>query len=55
MAVADQFWGDRYGAFTDPFGHTWSVATRKEDLSKQEMEERAKAFFASAQAQRKTA
>src|SRR5437763_11676957 len=34
MAVADQFWGDRYGAFTDPFGHTWSVATRKEDLSK---------------------
>ena len=27
MTIADQFWGDRYGAFTDPFGHTWSVGS----------------------------
>ena len=28
MPVADMFWGDRYGALEDPFGHHWSVATR---------------------------
>ncbi len=27
MAVADQFWGDRYGMIRDPFGHLWSLAT----------------------------
>lgn len=27
MALADQFWGDRYGQLSDPFGHTWSLAT----------------------------
>jgi PhnB protein len=55
MAVADMFWGDRFGTFTDPFGHSWGIATRKEDLTKQESEERARAFFASMQAQRKSA
>ncbi len=55
MPVADMFWGDRYGTFTDPFGHTWGIATRKEDLSKEEIEKRAQAFWASMQAQRKTA
>jgi PhnB protein len=29
MPVADQFWGDRYGILEDPFGHRWSLATRK--------------------------
>ena len=53
MAVQDMFWGDRYGTFTDPFGHTWGIATHKEDLSKEEIEERAKDFWASMQAQRK--
>ena len=38
--VADQFWGDRCGSFTDPNGYRWTIATRKEDLSRQEMEER---------------
>ena len=33
MAVADMFWGDRYGKLVDPFGHKWSVATHKEDVS----------------------
>ena len=23
--LADQFWGDRYGQVTDPFGFTWSI------------------------------
>ncbi len=55
MPVADMFWGDRYGTFTDPFGHIWGVATHKEDLTKEELEERAQAFWASMQAQRKSA
>jgi len=43
MALADQFWGDRYGKVTDPFGHSWSLATHKEDLTPQEISKRAKA------------
>lgn len=27
MAIADQFWGDRYGSVKDPFGHSWSVGS----------------------------
>jgi uncharacterized glyoxalase superfamily protein PhnB len=40
MPVADQFWGDRYGMVADPFGHHWSLATHKEDLTPQEMAQR---------------
>jgi PhnB protein len=40
--VADQFYGDRMGFIQDPFGHRWGVATHKEDLSEEEMRERAK-------------
>jgi PhnB protein len=47
MEVADQFWGDRFGTITDPFGHVWSIATHVEDVPPEEMEERAKAAFAS--------
>ena len=25
MPIGDQFWGDRYGQVTDPFGHSWSI------------------------------
>jgi PhnB protein len=46
MEVADQFWGDRFGTVTDPFGHVWSVATHVEDLTPEEIEERGKAAFA---------
>jgi PhnB protein len=46
--VADMFWGDRYGKILDPFGHEWSIATHKEDLTPAQMEEKAKAFFAAA-------
>lgn len=38
--VQDQFYGDRSGTFTDPFGHTWTVATHVEDVTKEEMERR---------------
>jgi len=41
MPVADQFWGDRYGMLTDPFGHRWSIANRIEDLSPQALQNRA--------------
>jgi len=45
MAVVDQFWGDRFGAFLDPHGYSWSVATRKEDLTREEMDRRAAEFY----------
>ena len=38
--VTDMFWGDRYGKFTDPFGHQWGVATHVEDVSPEEMQRR---------------
>src|SRR5438067_2655989 len=47
--MSDQFWGDRSGTFTDPFGYRWSIATRKEDLTREEMERRGAEFFKSAQ------
>jgi len=37
MPVSDQFWGDRYGKLTDPFGHKWSIATHTKDMSADEM------------------
>jgi len=46
MPVADQFWGDRYGQVEDPFGHQWSLATHKQDLTQDQIAANAKAFFA---------
>jgi len=43
--VADQFYGDRSGSLTDPFGHKWTIATHKEDVSPEEMKRRASALF----------
>jgi PhnB protein len=40
MPPVDMFWGDRMGNLTDPFGHTWAIATHKEDVSPEEMERR---------------
>ncbi|MGH9905196.1 MAG: VOC family protein [Pyrinomonadaceae bacterium] len=39
-AVQDQFYGDRSGTLTDPFGHVWTVATHKEDVTPEEMDKR---------------
>jgi len=46
MKVDDQFWGDRLGSVTDPFGHLWQIATHKEDLTPEEIAERGKAAMA---------
>ena len=48
MPLANQFWGDRYGQVVDPFGQRWSVATRVEQLTPQEIEARAREVFAKA-------
>jgi PhnB protein len=49
--VKDQFYGDRSGTVTDPFGHVWTIATHKEDLSIEEIQKRAaEAMAAMAQA-----
>ena len=45
VPFADQFWGDRGGAVTDPAGYTWWIATRKEDVTGPELEQRAADFF----------
>jgi uncharacterized glyoxalase superfamily protein PhnB len=37
MPITDTFWGDRYGTVTDPFGHRWSIATRKQNITPEEM------------------
>lgn len=39
--VEDTYWGDRYGKVKDPFGHVWSIATPREDVSFEEMNRRA--------------
>ncbi|MDH2908026.1 MAG: VOC family protein [Candidatus Nitrosotalea sp.] len=37
MAMMDAFWGDRFGSIEDPFGHVWSIATHKKDVTPEEM------------------
>jgi PhnB protein len=51
MPLQNMFWGDRYGKVIDPFGHSWSIATRVENVSPQEMERRMREFFAKAAGQ----
>jgi len=41
--VQDQFYGDRSGTFTDPFGHVWTIASHKEDVSPEELQKRMEA------------
>ena len=43
--VADQFYGDRVGTLTDPFGHVWTVATHQEDVSVEEAKRRMEAMM----------
>nr|WP_233151815.1 VOC family protein [Pelomonas sp. KK5] len=47
MPLMDQFWGDRSGAITDPFGHKWMLATHKEDPSVEQLHERLAKMMAS--------
>jgi PhnB protein len=58
MPLMDQFWGDRYGIVTDPFGHSWSLATHIKDMSPEEMQrgrDEAMAKMPPQAAERKTA
>jgi PhnB protein len=47
--LKDQFYGDRSGTITDPFGHVWTIATHTEDVTPQEMERRMAALSANGQ------
>ena len=49
MPVSDMFWGDRYGRLYDPYGHLWAIAARKENLTPEQIKERAAAFFSQQQ------
>jgi PhnB protein len=42
--VENQFWGDRMGTLTDPFGHMWTLATTVEEVSPEEMQRRMEQF-----------
>ena len=58
MPLMDQFWGDRYGMVSDPFGHKWSIATHTKDMSfeeKQRAGDEAMANMPPPQSDRKTA
>jgi PhnB protein len=43
--MKDQFWGDRSGTVRDPFGHSWTICTHKEDVSPEEMKSRFEAMM----------
>ena len=43
--VKDQFYGDRSGTLRDPFGHQWTIATHKEDLTPEEIGKRAQEWM----------
>ena len=45
MPLQDQFWGDRYGQFIDPFGHSWSAGQTIKQVSEEELVAGAKAAF----------
>ena len=45
MEVKDQFYGDRAGTLTDPFGHQWSIMTHIKDMSFEEMQSRSDEMF----------
>lgn len=46
MPVTNQFWGDRYGKITDPFGHQWGLAQHVEDVAPEEMMRRSQEWTA---------
>jgi PhnB protein len=48
MPLENAFWGDRWGRVVDPFGHVWELAQHVEDVSPEEIGERAKQMFAGA-------
>jgi PhnB protein len=51
MPLENQFWGDRFGKVTDPYGHQWGLAQHVEDVAPDEMERRAAAWMKKAAGQ----
>jgi PhnB protein len=49
MPLQDMFWGDRTGCLVDPFGHQWWLAQHIQDLTPQEIQKNAEAFFSQMQ------
>lgn len=45
MPLMDGFWGDRIGMLVDPFGHRWTVATRKKEMSLEEIQKAGAEFM----------
>ncbi len=45
MQPQDMFWGDRYGKLTDPFGHSWGLATHIKDVTEQDMKKGMEEMF----------
>ncbi len=45
MPMMDGFWGDRIGVIEDPFGHVWTIATRKNDLSAEQIKKAGEEFM----------
>jgi PhnB protein len=48
MPMTDMFFGSREGRVTDPFGSTWTISTRKEAVSPDEMQRRLNALVSGA-------
>lgn len=46
LPLSNQFWGDRYGQVEDPYGHAWALGQHVEDVAPEELERRAREFFA---------
>lgn len=38
LPVQDQFYGDRSGGVTDPYGHIWYIATHVKDVAPEEIQ-----------------
>ncbi len=47
MPIMDAFWGDRFGTVMDPYGHSWSIATHKIDMTPEGMRKAGEEYFAS--------
>jgi PhnB protein len=43
--LADQFWGERHGQLTDPYGHRWNVAQHLRDVPPEEIAAAAAQLF----------
>ena len=45
MPMMDGFWGDRFGCIEDPFGHRWNIATRKKEMTMEEIQKAGAEFM----------